>query len=317
MSVTLTHLADLGFIPTHIIELDPASNNEAPVFRPVKGSRPTKEPSVYLWIAERVGQEKIEVLYVGKAGKGVEQRSNQHQAGFRGSVTGRKNALVLLEILSDVNTRIRVFARRADTAELFGTCVSLYSSEEEALCAVLRPRLNRQIFPKLAAEGSEELPDTTQVGFAPHIGSITSLLNDRLLEHQPGTVDDAIAQMEEVYSAADCDLLKSMLLFVENELLGPGHRSKLIKGYTDQLHGCNGVTTLTFGEIGNSGKMKGNSWVARIYLGTQPRIGFPVAALNPMGSHKVEMNEKVFAPVNIQDMFRYPQDYLRPVDSPT
>ena len=91
MPVTLKELLDFDFRATHRIELD---TNGDPCFAPIV-RQGTAKPSVYLWLQQREKTEEIDVLYVGKAGKGVMRRCEQHQAGFMYGVTGRKNAKAL------------------------------------------------------------------------------------------------------------------------------------------------------------------------------------------------------------------------------
>ena len=54
-----------------------------------------KTPMVYAWCG--VKQNSREILYVGKAGSGVNVRLNQHESGFKYSKTGQKNLQLLLE----------------------------------------------------------------------------------------------------------------------------------------------------------------------------------------------------------------------------
>lgn len=313
--IVTQYLEDLGFIHTHNIEFHPTVADAIPFFKRIPNSMASKSPSVYLWVAEDQSTGALNVLYVGKAGKGVEQRSAQHFGGFKNSGTGQKNAEALKGVLADGCTKVKVFTRPSGNTTLFGRVVSLYSTEEEALCAVLAPRLNRQVFPTYFADVDSQKMKTSEKAEIRQVTRIGAIMNDRMREHDLGTVDDVLAQMEDVYSSADRELLAKMLCFVEKRLLGPAYGSKLIRGYTGQLSGCNGVTTLSYGQVGKSGRMAGNGWIARIYFGAHPRIGFPAADLVPLATGLVEVNKHVFSPLDAADLFNRPEIYLRSISS--
>lgn len=107
-----------------------------------------KSPSVYVWIAHK-SESDYHILYVGKAGNGVHARCHQHKGGFTNSDTGRKNAIELMKYI-EAGYELRVYGRKSSTMEIFGKEVSLYAAEEDALCKVLNPSINRAGFPKLS-----------------------------------------------------------------------------------------------------------------------------------------------------------------------
>lgn len=109
-----------------------------------------KTPSVYVWIAYKSDID-YHILYVGKAGRGVHARCHQHKGGFTNSNTGQKNATELMKYL-DAGYELRVYGRKSSTMEIFGKVVSLYSAEEDALCEVLKPSINRAGFPNVDSE---------------------------------------------------------------------------------------------------------------------------------------------------------------------
>jgi len=92
------------------------------------------ESWVYAWVKVRNNERSI--IYIGKAGRTLKQRFGGHEGGGRpspqGSGKGRKNSKNLTELLNQGYT-IEVWARQAETIELFGEQVSLVSTEEEAL----------------------------------------------------------------------------------------------------------------------------------------------------------------------------------------
>ena len=66
---------------------------------------------VYLWV--EISNSNYNVVYVGKAGKTLKDRCNQHTGGFNGgSITGKKNADLISKGLMSGN-RYLVYARKS------------------------------------------------------------------------------------------------------------------------------------------------------------------------------------------------------------
>lgn len=139
----------MGFTKTHSLVLDAGRLR----FRAAGAQPPSSAASVYAWVLTTSGPDapEAEVLYVGKAGRGISARCRQHEGGFSGnSVTGRANKDEICDILADnENANISVYTRVSDTQDIWGKKVSLYSAEEDALCLLLKPRLNRAAFPEV------------------------------------------------------------------------------------------------------------------------------------------------------------------------
>lgn len=132
-------LQKFNFVHTHDIRFD----GEKLYFNSVAGVEISRKPSVYLWIL-RSRSGSVDVLYVGKAGAGIANRCEQHAGGFLRSVTGKDNAIILRGHLESAEAQgVEVWTRTSDVQELFGQNVSLFSAEEEALCALLKPQINR------------------------------------------------------------------------------------------------------------------------------------------------------------------------------
>ena len=115
------------------------------------------------------------------------------------------------------------------------------------------------------------------------------------------------------YDSEKVDLLTRMVEFVEENVAGTGHQSKLIKEYdTDQPSGCNGVVTLTYGCPAKV-NIRPKRWIARIYFIAKigPRIGFPKGCLKST-ARKVDIGNDAFSPQDryIEDFFKYPGNYL-------
>jgi len=309
MPVSIKDLLELGFDRMHSIAL---AEDGLPRFITLPHAANPKSPAVYLWLEHRVGAEEGEVLYVGKAGKGVARRCVQHRGGFSNSGTGRKNAAALAEILADETLSVTVMGRQAGTTTLFGMTVSLYATEEDALCARFAPRLNRAAFPDVAehAAAQTDEPASDAVADAPGtLVRIAPLINRRLRVQDEGTQDDMLGQIE-AYSPQNLALLERMLSFVEARLLAPEHALKLIGGYTSQVKGCSQVTTLGFGNLVNQ-NFAPNGWVARIYMADDaPRIAFPARFLNQNARDRVEKARGSFSPTDLGAFFRWPSDFI-------
>jgi hypothetical protein len=323
MTVSFADLNTLGFSASNKIVLDA---DGAPRFVALTGASMASAPAVYLWLKHAAGEDVGEVLYVGKAGKGVARRCAQHQGGFTNSGTGRKNAAALSGILADNAISVTVMARTSETVTLFGKTVSMYATEEDALCGRFGPRLNRAAFPEVTG-GEEATPDVvekpaSEIKQAPQPGvakallaegdgsRIVALINSRLRVQDEGTVDDMIGQVE-AYGPQDLARLEGLLELIEARLLAPDHALKLIGGYGDQPKGCNGITTLGFGRLVER-NFAPNGWVARIYLTDSPRVSFPLRMLNAAGRDQVEANNNLFSPLDVDAFLRNPGAFLAP-----
>jgi hypothetical protein len=323
MTVLFTDLHSLGFSISHKIVLNA---DDALRFVPLRSASTATTPAVYLWLAHENEANICEVLYVGKAGKGVARRSGQHQNGFVTSGKGRKNAPALREILAHKDMSVTVMARTSENVTLFGKTVSMYATEEDALCALFGPRLNRAAFPEVLGhnevtpdvvakpvKATEQmpLPDVANELIAEGNGSrIAALINGRLRVQDEGTIDDMIGQIE-AYDPQDLARLEGLLNLLEASLLTPEHALKLIGGYTGQPKGCNTVTTLGFGQLIER-NFAPNGWIARIYLSGSPRVSFPLSMLNATARDQVETNDKLFAPLVVDAFLSNPGAFLHP-----
>ena len=296
MCATVQDLQELDFKKTHVIQLDEQAH---PAFERLQGISAPKAPSVYVWLAEHGDQNDSEVLYVGKAGKGVERRIGQHQNGFVNSKTGQKNAKFLSEVLSVNGVSVSVWARVANTQSLFGQEVSLYSAEEEALCVKLQPTLNRAVFPEVAAKPSDNAEEPN---------SITELMSMRFKDYDEGTLDDLHAQLH-AYGPEQLQVLQDILVFLEERYLDPTASAKLVGGYTNQIKGCDGVTALAYGRLVNR-NFAPRGWSARVFLADQPRLALPTTRLRSEVAEEVDLVKGSFAPKDLYDFFRNPSKYL-------
>jgi len=303
MTLSVQELNDLGFSDTHSISV---SHDGALKFTSVRGRKTPETPCVYLWVALPVDTEQAEILYVGKAGKGVARRCSQHQSGFVNSRTGKKNAAALKQVLA--RAKVIVMSRESGAMEIFGQKVSLYAVEEDALCALLLPKINRAAFPGISSFAVIESAEIVLVSDDLHLASIADLTVRRFVQHEQGTYDDMMAQID-AYSPDQRALVCEMLEFVEKYIVTEQHSSKLVKGYTNQIDGCNRVTALVFGDLA-AANIRPKQWVARLFLSDPPRIVFPKRLMKVAAADKVEKSEDSFSPINMNDFFRAPADYL-------
>jgi hypothetical protein len=93
-----------------------------------------KHGHVYMWVLEKNKQPR-EILYIGRAGKTLKSRCNQHLGGFRGgSNSGKRNAEVILLKLKEKGASIGVYSRYSRQLTILGQRgISLSHAEEAAL----------------------------------------------------------------------------------------------------------------------------------------------------------------------------------------
>lgn len=95
---------------------------------------------VYLWM--EISETSAVVVYVGKAGRTLQIRCNQHKAGFKNSVTGKAHAKRIRSGLSE-GRRYMVYARKsAMDSILEESAIPMACVEELAFIQKLRPLWN-------------------------------------------------------------------------------------------------------------------------------------------------------------------------------
>ena len=96
---------------------------------------------VYLWVEE--DEFNVSVAYIGKAGRTMKNRCDQHLAGFKGGSTvgGNHSARILAGIKK--RKRYCVFARKSSSKTILGEQnISMCCVEEIALIGKLKPLWN-------------------------------------------------------------------------------------------------------------------------------------------------------------------------------
>lgn len=244
MPVQRQELENLGFHHSH----DVFMRADMPDFRAI--NEPRADASIYVWVSPTAGVvNELDVLYVGKAGRGVSKRLREHRGGFVNSGTGRENRRLISEWIA-TGRSIMVFSRVAAVHEIFGVHVSAYSTEEQALCERFVPRWNRAVFPR-AAFAHAVLPMEAMAQVPGHRAA-----------YQPDFVPlfDQMAFGDEV--AAFCNSLPPEKQAQFARLLDllqqrdPTAGYKIVKGYTGQPSGYDGKPMLVFGKITAAGLAK-------------------------------------------------------------
>lgn len=101
---------------------------------------PTR-PGVYLWLVLNGKPDEFDVIYAGKAGRGIHKRLSEHQAGYE-LYRDSDKAKRLREALEKPK-KFEVWFKPSDIKCIFEQKVFLNATEEEALILKYRPHLNR------------------------------------------------------------------------------------------------------------------------------------------------------------------------------
>ena len=112
------------------------------------------DPGVYLWL-RRKDAHRLDVMYAGKAGSGIDIRMSQHIGGLKLAPAARIERIKTAFGLGDC---LEVWFRQSAEISLdalFSDKISAYSSEEEALITRFSPELNRAKTPTMRAELKE------------------------------------------------------------------------------------------------------------------------------------------------------------------
>jgi len=132
------------------------------------GRRSRNRGWVYLWVKVAPETEAFDIVYVGKAGNTLKTRFAQHQQGFTTSISGKRKAEKLREILTSEprDQAIHIYARESRFETVLGEPgVCMCESEERAMISMcVRRRIpiwNLQL-PASAAdlEHQQEHPQT-------------------------------------------------------------------------------------------------------------------------------------------------------------
>jgi len=97
---------------------------------------------VYLWL--EIGTDESKIVYVGKAGKTLNERCGQHVGGFNGgSTTGTSHASRICTGIEN-GKRYELWSRKSDIITLFGEKnISMAEVEEKAFIQKFQPIWNK------------------------------------------------------------------------------------------------------------------------------------------------------------------------------
>ena len=306
MEITKTELISMKFSLTHAWIQSGQTIKATVVGNPTLAK--ARNPMVYAWVSpiDEDG-ERFRLLYVGKAGGGLAERLRQHEGGFK-SGTGRKNYDLINTVLSS-GKEIFIYQRVSDLVEILGQKISIYSSEEEALCDRFAPVWNRAQF----AKGSRVLSKSKKSKKEKVVESqiertdldCTNLVRGSEVINFINSLDDD--------NNRRFDKLMSWALGIEGKY---DLQQKIILGYTNQPVGCNGVPMLVFAEFGKAGKAKPNSWKIRIPLRVIDDNSLSIVL--PTGILTNGLNERLitigkhdnFRPIDIDDFLKNPSKYV-------
>lgn len=220
-------------------------------------NEPRADASVYVWVSPTVGMvDQLDVLYVGKAGRGVSKRLREHRGGFVNSGTGRENRQLISEWIA-TGRSIMVFSRVSAVQEVFGVEVSIYSTEEQALCERFMPRWNRAVFPRAATAqpvppveaevlGQAVVPQPELVPLVPQPDTVP-IFDQMSFGDEVSAFFNALPVQKQVQFARLLDLLQKC---------DPAAGYKVVRGYTGQPRGYDGKPMLVFGRITQKGIAK-------------------------------------------------------------
>lgn len=251
MSVQRHELENLGFHHSHDVFMEA----EMPDFRVI--NNPHADASVYVWVSPTPEMEdELDILYVGKAGGGVTKRLREHRGGFTNSGTGRENRRLISEWIA-TGRRIMVFSRVSAIQEVFGTYVSIYSTEEQALCERFLPRWNRAVFPRAAT--TQSCQPVEEQSLEPKAASQP----DRIPSFDQMSFGDEVTAFNNSLPAEKQVQFAHLLDLLQKRDPAAGY--KIVKGYRGQPSGYNGKPMLVFGKITPNG-------VARDPVGRIPLV---------------------------------------------
>jgi len=289
-------LHKLGFEKTHVLKVE----NDTARFKAITTSELSqiKTPMVYAWCG--VKQNSREILYVGKAGGGVDMRLNQHEGGFKNSKTGQKNLQLLLEKTAQ-GYAIEVYSRKAETINIFGVETSLYSTEEEAFINLLSPQWNRASVKRIekTSQGqpaqSYSLADEFDLSGVPRIDLVYQFFESLAPEDQHRFLQ----------------LLEYAVALSEQQSLDV----RIINGYQSQPKYYNQTPMMVFAQFTSSGRAKANSWRARIPLRCDTKAPLTIVlptrfkkATTP--DNEVWFGKDSFCPIKVDGFLPSPERFV-------
>ena len=289
-------LHKLGFEKTHLLKIE----GNIARFEAIASSALSlhKTPMVYAWCG--VKQNSREILYVGKAGGGVDVRLNQHEGGFKNSKTGQKNLQLLLG-KSAQGYAIEVYSRKAETINIFGVETSLYSTEEEAFINLLSPQWNRASVKRIEKTSNGQPSQSYSLAEAFDLSGVPRI--------------DLVYQFFESLTPENQDRFLKLLEYAVALSDEQSLNVRIINGYQSQPKYYNQTAMMVFAQFTPSGHAKANSWRARIPLRCDSKapltIVLPTRFLKAsIPSDEVWFGKDSFCPIEVDDFLPSPERFV-------
>jgi len=322
MLISQNELKKFEFHLTHECKND--DNNKVKFHRASEAHNTTfhsNDPMVYLWVVPK-DDDMFDVLYVGKAGFGINRRLRQHQSGFVSSGTGRKNLQYIYSVLADTNNKIYVYARRSKFSRLFSVTMNMYSLEEEVFIEKFNPLLNRaQRIDKKFSIAKEKNKSLEQYAVESELNAdpVTNFEQDFILGNWDFSYTARVGYLKEFYSEIDRASQEKFIKIINLafKMFNSGEiETKIVLKYSNQPKGYSGIPTLLFSEIGKKGKALKNKWILRVPFRSDDKhpltVVLPLSRINPnLDLNRISIGtDKNFCPINLSEFLHDPKQFL-------
>ena len=268
--INIQTLSDLGFVHTHDVVMRgdmPAFsiNMENKIDRRLENDA---RSSVYMWLSPRGGSTDFDVLYIGKAGFGVDRRLRQHQGGFINSQAGRENRRLITELMNS-GRQVLVYRRVSEVRNVLGYEISLYSAEEQALCERFSPIWNRARFPQANGYNENLNPPRNHLSQSkmqeklavdPIIHAPQQIHKLEAIDFSDLSYGDEVKIFLDSLAAHKRDQFERLVSLLQRR--EPDAAQKIVRGYANQPSGYNKTFMYVFGFIGNDGRARNRpGWI--------------------------------------------------------
>lgn len=280
--------------------------------------REGRNPMIYAWVSPRRGDQ--EVLYVGKASLGVSQRMRQHENGMRSlkDTVGQKNRRLIDALLAD-GRQMFVYARVSGATTILGVNqVSLVSAEEEAAAELLAPAWNRAVFATARLRRQVDLPLPPKPTRKPptEATSVPERFRIGTWDFSALTRADVFADFCEGLGDAERRGLVRLITWVGQLQVAKGAEATMIRRYSGLPTGYSGVPTVLIAVLGQQGRAKRHSWIARIPLRSDTT--YPLTVVLPQEScvpglseDLIARSEGCFRPLELEHFLQDPSKYTK------
>ncbi len=127
MNQLIQSMSSFGFSKSGDISLD---SQDIPKFD--LDQKQTDHGWVYIWLEINKDKDEAKVVYVGKAGKTLQKRCQEHHSGFKNSVTGKAHADRIRQGIKS-GKHYELWSKKAQVTTLFEEeNISMVETEERA-----------------------------------------------------------------------------------------------------------------------------------------------------------------------------------------